>query len=49
METNLAQLTLDRFGIADTLDPLRFGRDHNDAGALASTFTEIQKAAERPK
>ena len=28
---------------------LSFGLDHNDAGALASTFTEIQKAAQRLK
>jgi hypothetical protein len=28
---------------------LRFGLDHNDADALASTFIEIHKAAQRLK
>ena len=40
MNPDLAQLTCDRYEIADTLHRYAFGLDHGDADSLASAFTE---------
>ena len=40
MNTDLAQLSSDRFEIADTLHRYAFGLDHNHADSLASALTE---------
>ena len=40
MDSDLAQLTSDRFEIADALHRFAFGLDHGDADSLASALTE---------
>src|SRR3954468_22910132 len=40
MSTDLAQLSADRYEIADTLHRYAFGLDHGDADSLASALTE---------
>jgi len=40
MSTELAQLSFDRYEIADTLHRYAFGLDHGDADSLASMLTE---------
>ena len=40
MSTDLAQLSNDRYEVADTLHRYAFGLDHGDADSLASALTE---------
>jgi hypothetical protein len=40
VESDLAQLAYDRFGIADALHRYAFGLDHGDADTFASALTE---------